>query len=343
MDWSCALEAIPATWTLTPVKGKKPYRTNWSKENTVPRDTIIDEITTGRASGYGVRTGDVSGGLLAIDQDGLAAKAMLVHMSRGKIPPTVTATSGIPHHQQYFYKIPEDTDEPLWNKLVFFAENEKSEQLEFRYNRLQSCLPPSERSLDVRYTWRERHSPKDLSVACAPLWVIELLKKPALGGCGKQDAANLFVEAAWDGQMAEVEALLARGVDVNTKTNDGYFALLRTAWEGHDEIVVRLLERGAHPDEKDRFGNTPLSIAAEFGYASTIESLMRYGADIHTTNQEGRTPLHQAVWGGHGETVVFLLKHGAVASIVDINGETPGTIAERYGYADIASLLRSGS
>lgn len=64
--------------------------------------------------------------------------------------------------------------------------------------------------------------------------------------------ANDLVESARKGDLRAVEAILARGVDVNAKSKDGETALAAGAgaYEGYDEVVELLLERGARVDER---------------------------------------------------------------------------------------------
>ena len=108
------LNDIPESWALTPVDGKKrPYRLDWQKEEPLSKDAIARKIKTGepenykaqdgcikqhfvKALGYGLRTGEVSGGILAIDADGHAAEELLQKLSSGDLPDTVTFTSGKP-------------------------------------------------------------------------------------------------------------------------------------------------------------------------------------------------------------------------------------------------------
>ncbi|MDR9405401.1 MAG: bifunctional DNA primase/polymerase, partial [Halothece sp. Uz-M2-17] len=85
------LETIPDSWALTPVIEKRPYRDGWQNEQPLCKaelyncilngETIWSEkkqkIWHGYASGYGLRLGDVSDGLIALDIDGASVQQLL--------------------------------------------------------------------------------------------------------------------------------------------------------------------------------------------------------------------------------------------------------------------------
>lgn len=99
------LDKIPQEWALIPVDGNKSPELwkGWTKG--FDRDFIKKEIKSGRAKGFGILTGTISGGLLAIDCDGEAAHELTKQM--GGIPHTVSWSSGLPGRAQYLVKVPE--------------------------------------------------------------------------------------------------------------------------------------------------------------------------------------------------------------------------------------------
>ncbi len=93
------------------------------------------------------------------------------------------------------------------------------------------------------------------------------------------DKANEFWRAARLGDAARVKALLAAGVDVNTKFRYGATALSYACDRGHIEVVRVLLEHGADINVKDTFYNaTPLSWAVFKGHAEVVRLLLKKGA-----------------------------------------------------------------
>ncbi len=195
------LRNIPEHWALTPVRGKKPYRTNWQQEPPIDRESLSNGITQGQEStskktgkpytaydsGYGVRLGDISGGLLAIDVDGASAETIL-DMICPDLPKTVSWSSGKEGRRQLVFRIPDKynkfsdftritTRKHWWGGECF--ECDENELLEFRYNRCQSVLPPSHHPDTGKYYWI--NSPEDAEVADAPLkilaYILELVRK----------------------------------------------------------------------------------------------------------------------------------------------------------------------
>ncbi|MBE9204916.1 bifunctional DNA primase/polymerase [Synechocystis salina LEGE 06099] len=163
-----AIHSLPEGLSLTPVKGKKPLREGWQSEPTLSIDTLVSELDSGKWDGLGLRTGDISGGLLAIDFDGPSAQRIRDAMEEalGQLPPTVGWKSGKPGRYQLLYKIPESYREPLKaftrvdrSELKIGGEvircddieivgtdgkkKTEREHIEFRYNNSQSVLPPS--------------------------------------------------------------------------------------------------------------------------------------------------------------------------------------------------------
>jgi putative DNA primase/helicase len=170
------LDLIPQDWALTPLRGNKaPYRTAWQHESPIPRNQIIAEIESGQAKGYGIRTGTVSGGIVAIDFDGSSAMQKALELSGGEpLPDTVSFTSNRTGREQRLYLIPQE----YWGavkttkiKTGVVGDDGKPEQLELRWDGCQSVLPPSVHPTTGHYRWCKSH--QELVIAPAPMWVIE--------------------------------------------------------------------------------------------------------------------------------------------------------------------------
>lgn len=117
--------------------------------------------------------------------------------------------------------------------------------------------------------------------------------------------------AAFAGNLAEVERLLASGADPSSKDGDAYTPLHEASQVGHAEIVQRLIAAGANVEAKDRWGCSPLHEAARFGQDAVCKVLLECGAPIEAKGFEDRTPLHYAAMEGNASTASLLLGAGA--------------------------------
>ena len=79
--------------------------------------------------------------------------------------------------------------------------------------------------------------------------------------------------AASQGDLTEVRALVAAGVEPGTADYDGRTPLHLAAAEGQPEVVSYLLALGADPTPQDRWGGTPLSDAEGNGHTQVAELL----------------------------------------------------------------------
>ncbi len=169
-----ALDSLPEVWQLTPVNGnKRPYQGDWQKKG-IDRKALEKELKSNRAKGYGLLTGEKSGGILAIDADGPAAQQLLA--KHGELPATVAFTSGKLGRCQYLLQVPQE----MWGILKTTklntgvkGEGGKNQLLEFRWDGCQSVLPPSVHPETGRYQWV--NSPDSVEIAECPTWVIELI------------------------------------------------------------------------------------------------------------------------------------------------------------------------
>ena len=179
-----SLTNIPQEWSLTPIRGKSPYREQWQTEPPLERSRLAQVIEHGEelkskktgnpytayASGYGLRTGN---GLLAIDIDGHSARKIL-EVIVGEIPQTVSWTSGKSGRSQILFSIPSDIHFTRYVvKEYQELKADKGEALEFRYERCSSALPPSYHPETGAYHWL--NSPKNVPVAIAPDKIILFL------------------------------------------------------------------------------------------------------------------------------------------------------------------------
>jgi len=99
-----------------------------------------------------------------------------------------------------------------------------------------------------------------------------------LAGCGKRPRRNAKADlnwAAWNGNLAEVQALIARGANVNGG------ALHTAAARGHKEVVEVLVRCGASVDRINSKGQTPAIAAMQEDHKAIVEYLVGEGAVVN--------------------------------------------------------------
>lgn len=87
----------------------------------------------------------------------------------------------------------------------------------------------------------------------------------------KIDSVISLCWAASEGNLLEVQHLIARGINIDEADYDGRTAMHLAASEGHSKVIEFLLSKGASTNRTDRWGNTPLNDA----YRSKHESVIR--------------------------------------------------------------------
>ena len=128
------------------------------------------------------------------------------------------------------------------------------------------------------------------------------------------DPTRQILEAAKNGDMAEIKALLVTDRDlVRARDKDGSTPLHCAVWKGHPEVVSALIEAGADVNahnENDHWGTSPLHAAAHANQAAIAQLLIDHGADVNAADREGRTPLFHTTFH----------KSKAAAKVLEANG-----------------------
>lgn len=177
-----------------------------------------------------------------------------------------------------------------------------------------------------------------------------------------------LLAAAYRGDVATINRLVAGGTDVNLKDKNGDDALILAADYGHGEAIKLLLEKGADAKSKNSVGGTALMAAACRGDLESVKALIEKGADVNARSQQDATALTMALKGNPESEQIFrlLLDKGAevpksaileavsgsslsiVQQLLDRNvdlevkgefGQTPLMIAAKAGRVDIVKAL----
>jgi ankyrin repeat protein len=171
-----------------------------------------------------------------------------------------------------------------------------------------------------------------------------------------------------------IDALLARGADVNTRMRsstetrtifthqwlheEGATPLLRAAQSGDLTLVDIFLEHGADPKLATEDGTTALMVAAGIGWVEgvtyewsparaleTVERLIDLGVPVDAQNLDGQTALMGAAHKGRNDVVELLVARGADLALRDIGSRDTihvlaGLTWQAIDYAD--GLVRVG-
>ncbi len=123
--------------------------------------------------------------------------------------------------------------------------------------------------------------------------------------------AERLLDAAADGDLAQVRQLVQAGVAVDTQLPGDGTALIAAARHGRLATVDALLALGATPDLASRGDGNPLIAAARRGHLPVVERLVGAGADVNRIVAYDETPLINAARSGDVDTVAYLVAHGA--------------------------------
>jgi rhodanese-related sulfurtransferase len=100
--------------------------------------------------------------------------------------------------------------------------------------------------------------------------------------------------AAWRGDAAAVDVLLAQGASVNATNGDGNTVLWLACVSNQPALVTRLVQAGAAIDHANLTGATCLMYAASSGRPAIVQTLLALGANPHRLTQDDYSALDMA-------------------------------------------------
>lgn len=87
------------------------------------------------------------------------------------------------------------------------------------------------------------------------------------------DYNSALMQAAEDGNLSAVKALIAAGAEVNMRNEDAESALILAAEEGHTDIVMVLIEAGADVGAVDKDGENAYYKAIKENHPGTARAI----------------------------------------------------------------------
>ena len=151
-------------------------------------------------------------------------------------------------------------------------------------------------------------------------------------------------EAAALGRADALSSLLTMDPSqANAVSADGFTPLGLAAFFGQPAAAQILLARGADPNtaSANAMRVAPLHSAVAAQQLDIAEALLRYGAQANAAQADDFTPLHEAAQNGQVEMIALLLAHGADPAARKSDGQTPLDVARAHGQDAAAALLSS--
>jgi cytohesin len=146
-------------------------------------------------------------------------------------------------------------------------------------------------------------------------------------------------KAAYEGNLEEVKALIAKGTDVNlremkdTNITPIFFAVSK----GRED--VRGMFDNSNFKKINELKDRTKKVGYPRQYAEIVSLLLAHGADVNATNSYGQTPLHWAGYFGYFDMAELLVAKGADVNARDNGGATPLSIAALENHKDMENLL----
>ncbi len=144
-----------------------------------------------------------------------------------------------------------------------------------------------------------------------------------------------------------VSRLLTAGIKLEEVDENGGTILHWSAGRNENDLVQAILEKGIDVNTKDKRGMTALHMAALSisDNNDMVKILVKAGADVTATDRNGFTPLHCAAYEGHFNIIVALIEAGANVGSKSTTGSTAYDISVANGISDekLLKLLSADS
>lgn len=155
----------------------------------------------------------------------------------------------------------------------------------------------------------------------------------------QKNAQIQLLNAAYAGDLQEVEKFLNEGVPINSSNLKGDTPLILATGQGHLSVATFLINKNAAIDLANLKGLTPLHWASMKGHLNVITALINHGCNINKQDNKGYTPLYWACLNDHAAIAALLISRGAYINLPGQKGITPLHEASYQGKREIVKLL----
>ena len=149
-----------------------------------------------------------------------------------------------------------------------------------------------------------------------------------------------YFEAARSGDQVLIDTYVDAGFPIDSRTSQGYTALILAAYHGHKSLVQQLIARGADPCAHDGRGSTALMGATFKGEIGVVKLLLDQPcSQPDARNNDGQTAAMYAALAGNGDLIEILRQKGANLSLHDHAGHTAASLARQQGADGVAARI----
>jgi len=157
----------------------------------------------------------------------------------------------------------------------------------------------------------------------------------------QSDGYTAWHTAAALGELAMIQAMVARGMPIESALESQKTALHLAAVDGHLDVVNFLISQGASVNVQTSDGETPLMLALKAGQSHVAERLAEVSS-INAINKQGQSASLLAIQYGQVAVADCLIERGESPLLEDSNGSSYLYYLVRNGeFHRFASLVES--
>lgn len=147
-----------------------------------------------------------------------------------------------------------------------------------------------------------------------------LIQKGANASLKDNKGSSLLHRAAIGGNTSIINKPLLLGLEIDTRSDDGFTPLMAAALVGKQSAFKMLLRHEANVSLKDNKGVCLLHWAVQGEDTCIINTMLSLGLETDSRNNDGVTPLLRAALTGKQSAFQLLIQNGADLTLEDNNG-----------------------